>query len=175
MASGGRWSGQGPGEKKFDQKFWNLQILSYTNVIHLKRKLITIVIQIWNKISGFCYVKIEKKLVLWFLIPKHYNFILVLAEYKIVKKWLDYILVGMFMDKVKNFCDHSIPLREMTDNLQTTGHLWTPPPHPLGLKLFIHAFMSTYSQSFEIFVDKKLSIWQSITNFQVSATLLFVV
>ena len=90
-----------------------------------------------------------------------------------MKKWLYYLLVGMFMDKVKNFCDHSIPLREMTDNLQTTGHLWTPPPHPLGLRLFIHAFMSTYSQSFEIFVDKKLSIWQSITNFQVSATVRF--
>ena len=48
-------------------------------------------------------------------------------------KWLYYLLVGMFMDKVKNFCDHSMTLREMTDNLLTTGHFWTPPPHPLGL------------------------------------------
>ena len=38
-ASGGCWSGQGPGEKKFDKKFWNLQFLSHTNIIHLKRKL----------------------------------------------------------------------------------------------------------------------------------------
>ena len=43
-ASGGRRSGQGPGKNKFDQKFWYLQFLSYTNVIHLKRKLSTIVI-----------------------------------------------------------------------------------------------------------------------------------
>ena len=31
------------------------------------------------------------------------------------------------MDKVKNFCDHSMTLREMTDNLLTNGHFWTPP------------------------------------------------
>ena len=31
------------------------------------------------------------------------------------------------MDKVKNFCDHSMTLREMTDNLLTTGHFWTTP------------------------------------------------
>ena len=37
-ASEGRQSGQGPGKKKFDKKFWNLQFLSYTNVIHLKKK-----------------------------------------------------------------------------------------------------------------------------------------
>jgi hypothetical protein len=29
-------------KKKFDQKFWNLQFLRYTNIIHLKRKLRTI-------------------------------------------------------------------------------------------------------------------------------------
>ena len=40
--------------------------------------------------------------------------------------------VGMFMDKVKNFCDHSMTLREMTDNLLSSSHFWTPPP-PLGL------------------------------------------
>ena len=39
--SGGRRRGQGPGEKKFDPKFWNLQFSSYTNVIHFKRKLRT--------------------------------------------------------------------------------------------------------------------------------------
>ena len=25
------------------------------------------------------------------------------------------------------FCDHSLTLREMTDNLPTSGHFWTPP------------------------------------------------
>ena len=46
--------------KKIDQKFWNPQFLSYTNVIHLKRKLRKIIIYIWNKFRRFCYEKIEK-------------------------------------------------------------------------------------------------------------------
>ena len=62
-ASGGRQSGQGPDKKEFDQKFWNQQFLSYKSVIHLKRKLRTIVIQIWNKIREFLADKIEKS---WF-------------------------------------------------------------------------------------------------------------
>ena len=49
-------------KKKIDQKFWNLQFLSYTNFIHIKRKLRPIFIQIWNKIRGFCYEKVEKKI-----------------------------------------------------------------------------------------------------------------
>ena len=31
------------------------------------------------------------------------------------------------MDKVKIFCDHNMTLREMTNNLMTSGHFWTPP------------------------------------------------
>ena len=31
------------------------------------------------------------------------------------------------MDKVKNFCDHSIILREMAANRKPTGHFWTTP------------------------------------------------
>ena len=38
------------------------------------------------------------------------------------------------MDKVIIFCDHSMTLREMTDNLLTVGHFWTPPP-PLWLTI----------------------------------------
>ena len=34
-ASEGHRSGKGPDEKKFDQKFWNTQFLSYKNVIYL--------------------------------------------------------------------------------------------------------------------------------------------
>ena len=49
--------------KKVDRKYWNLLFLSYTNIIHLKRKLRTIFIQIRNKIRGFCYQKVEKN---WF-------------------------------------------------------------------------------------------------------------
>ena len=52
--------------KKIDQKSWNWQFLSYKNVTHLKRKLRTIVIQIWNKIRVFCTEKIEKKSILQF-------------------------------------------------------------------------------------------------------------
>ena len=43
---------------------------------------------------------------------------------KILKKWLDYLLVGMFIDKVKKFCDHSMILLEMAGDLLTNGHLW---------------------------------------------------
>ena len=46
--------------KKIDKKSWNQQFLRYKNVIHLKRKLRTIVIQIWNKIRDFYTEKIEK-------------------------------------------------------------------------------------------------------------------
>ena len=48
--------------KKIDQKSWNRQFLSYKNVLHLKRKLRTIIIQIWNKIRWFCYQKVEKNI-----------------------------------------------------------------------------------------------------------------
>ena len=46
---------------------------------------------------------------------------------KIVKKWLYQLILGMFMDKVKNFCDHSMILWEMGANLLTDGTLWSPP------------------------------------------------
>ena len=46
---------------------------------------------------------------------------------KIVKKWLYYLLLKMFIDKVKNFCDHSMILWEMAANPKPTGHFWTPP------------------------------------------------
>ena len=46
---------------------------------------------------------------------------------KIVKKCVYYLLVPKFMDTVKNFCDHSMTLRETTDYFLTTGHFWTPP------------------------------------------------
>ena len=51
---------------------------------------------------------------------------------KIVKKWLYYLLLKMFIDKVKNFCDHSMILWEMAANQKPIGTLW-PPPHPSGL------------------------------------------
>ena len=39
----------------------------------------------------------------------------------------------MFMDKVKNFCDHSMILWEMAGDLLTSGSFWPPPLHRLGL------------------------------------------
>ena len=33
----------------------------------------------------------------------------------------------MYMDKVKNFCDHSMILWEMAANQKPTGHFWTTP------------------------------------------------
>ena len=44
---------------------------------------------------------------------------------KIIPSCSNSALVGTYIDKVKNFCDHSITLRGMTDNLLTTGHFWT--------------------------------------------------
>ena len=51
---------------------------------------------------------------------------------KIVKKWLDYLVLGMFFDKVKKFCDHSMILWEMAGVLLTNGLNQTS-PHILGL------------------------------------------
>ena len=47
---------------------------------------------------------------------------------KIVKKLLDYLVLGMFMDKVKKFWDHSMILWEMAGDLLTNGQ---NPPQPI--------------------------------------------
>ena len=44
-----------------------------------------------------------------------------------VKKFLDYLVLGMFMDKVKKFCEPSLILWEMAGDLLTSGSFWTPP------------------------------------------------
>ena len=59
------------------------------------------------------------------------------------KKLPYHLLVGMFMDKVKNFCDHSMTLREMTDNLPTTVHFWTPPA-----SFFLYSWIGEFVVSF---------------------------
>ena len=74
------------------------------------------------------------------------------------------------MGKVKNFCDHSMTLREMTDNLLTTGHFWPPPPvffrvNQTSNKLFLFTaclFLSTslddlFHQASYIFPKKSLA------------------
>ena len=65
----------------FNQKSWNWQFLSYKNIIHLKRKLTTIVIDIWNKITDFCFEKNEKKSIPHFSISKNCNFSAVSAKF----------------------------------------------------------------------------------------------
>ena len=100
--------------------------MSYRNIIYLKRKLSPIVICIWNKIRDFCIDKIEKSQFCDFRSQKvaicwqsWLNFWKTCQD---IKKLLYQLLVGMFMDKVKNFCDHSIILWEMAGNLH--GPFW---------------------------------------------------
>ena len=59
-----------------------------------------------------------------------------------MKKWLYYLLVGMYMDKVKIFYDHSMTLREMTDNLPTSCHFWTPGPASFRVNYHRMKFLS---------------------------------
>ena len=77
-------------------------------------------------------------MILWFSIPKKHDLGLGwISEkpVKIVKKRIDYLVLGMFMDKVKKFCDHSMILWEMAGNLLTSGQNHTPPLGLLGLNL----------------------------------------
>ena len=114
--------------------FWNRQFLSYKNVIYLKRKLRTIVIQIWNKIRDFCTKKIEKKSI---------------SRFSILK--------------VKNFCDHSMILWEMTGHFLTDRWIPTPPPGFLGLN---HLLIKpqTLLANFHILSkwSKRVSKWVSV-------------
>ena len=56
---------------------------------------------------------------------------------KIVKRLLYYLVLGMFMDKVKKFCDHSMILWEMAGDLLTDG-LNQPPPAVFRVKLLLN-------------------------------------
>ena len=74
-------SEKGPGEKSpiknsEIRNFWATQT-SYT----YKRKLRTIVIQIWNKIRDFCTEIIEKKSISRFSIPKNQDVLSVSAKF----------------------------------------------------------------------------------------------
>ena len=52
-------------------------------------------------------------------------------------KKMTYLLVGMFMDKIKNFCDHSMILWEMVGDLPSNGLNQPPPLCFLGLMCII--------------------------------------
>ena len=79
-----------------------------------------------------------------------------------MKKWLYYLLVGMYMDKVKIFCDHSMTLREMTDNLPASVHFWTPPASFRVKKTFLLSQMVTSWTYFFAFENQNQTILQSI-------------
>ena len=61
---------------------------------------------------------------------------------KIVKKLLDYPVPGMFMDKVKKFCEPSLILWEMAGDLLTSGQN-QPPPGSFRVKELL--FMADWS------------------------------
>ena len=70
--------------------------------------------------------------------------VLIEISMQIVRKWLYYLQLMMFIDKVKNFCDHSMILWEMAANRKPIGSFWTPPP-PLGLtSIFALIFLSKH-------------------------------
>ena len=54
---------------------------------------------------------------------------------KVVKKLFYQLIPEMFMDKVKNFCDHSMILWEMAGDLLTDVLPQPPLPHLLGLRI----------------------------------------
>ena len=117
------WSPKWPRSrrKKMDQKSWDPHFLSYKNDIHLKRKLKTIVIHIWNKIRDWCTEKILKKS--WF-----HDFL------KAVERWLwgKNIFqgqVGMIIEKLEKFGVHScIPQSTADDHYRGGGAKMSPPP-----------------------------------------------
>ena len=95
---------------------------------------------------GFWLAAISHRIMLWsqkflilsiYILSRHYHLQVQANSKKIVifefqKKWL---LVGMFMDKVKNFCDHSMILWEMAANQKSKGTLW-PTPASFRVKSF---------------------------------------
>ena len=57
----------------------------------------------------------------------------------------------MFMDKVKNFYDHSMILLEMAGDLLAGGHFWPP---PASFRVELHAVPSS---------DDKFSLIESMS------------
>ena len=114
--------------------------MTHRNVIYLKRSLMKILIQIWNEIIGFWNEKVEKKN--WFCDFRPQKIIIFYRSrpnfWKTCqdsKKLPYHLLVGMFMDKVKNFCDHKMILWEMGTNLLTNGTLWSPSPASIRVNI----------------------------------------
>ena len=58
-------------------------------------------------------------------------------------KWLYYLQLRMFIDKVKNFCDHSMILWKMAANRKHIGSFWIPPPASFRVNIVEHSIMYT--------------------------------
>ena len=107
---------------------WNCSLI-FQNYYE-KKKQISAIRKNWQKILAAFEVDFvifdPKKIIIFY--RSQMNF---WNPFQGKKKWLDHLLVGMFMDKVKNFCNHSMILWELADGLLTNG--WIPPPTPLEL------------------------------------------
>ena len=72
---------------------------------------------------------------------------------KIVKKLLYYLVLGMFIDKFKKFCDHSMILWEMAGVLLTNGLNQPPPSMSFRVNLCHEMLYSGFFQfSYHIFL-----------------------
>ena len=69
---------------------------------------------------------------------------------KIVKKWLNYLVLEMFLDILKKFCDHSMILWEMAGDLPNNG-LNQPPPMSFRVKSIILNYLM-YNESLLIII-----------------------
>ena len=107
-----KWPGSR--QKKFDQKFWSMQFLSYTKVYTSKESWEQFSFRFEIKLEDFVMKKLKKIDFVIFDPKKSWSRLglgwISGTPVKIVKKWLDYLVLGMFFDKVKKFCDHSITL-----------------------------------------------------------------
>ena len=112
MASGGRRSGQGPGKKNSIKNseicnFWATQTL-YTSKESWEQSSFRFEI----KLEDFVMKKLKKK---WFcdfrsekILIFRWSQLNFWKTWQDSKKGLDYLLGGMLIDKVKNFCDQSM-------------------------------------------------------------------
>ena len=116
--------GQDPGEKKNWSKILKSAIFELTKRYTPQEKAKNNCIQIWNKKRGFCNIKVGKYWFCDFRSPQKTKFFIGLSwiSGKPVKIVKNYLLVGTFMDKVKNFCDFIMILWEMA--ALPLGYFW---------------------------------------------------
>ena len=134
--------------------------MCYRNVIYLKRILIKIVIFIWNRIGGFCYKKVEKKIDFVIFDPKkswsRLNFWKTCLDSKKIT-WLPctWDVYGQSQEILWPYYD---PVRNGRRSVSWPRDWISPPPCILGLKqFFLHSFL--------IFIKSflNLSFWNEVS------------